>query len=215
MTATATAPRTAAAKNTGPVRADGFGKIVCFHPRFQVGAQHEFAEPRDFLAALVDKAMEAKAIVDYVLSGRCKGLELQYCLMVEGWDLIAYDDHTGNWDVVDTFANVQDYLADIAATALAVMSLEELYDLAREENALLPVFMPGAASPFLQTSLNAPHWSAGQIGWAYADRCAVNRKYHGTKEKADRLIKAEAVLQAQVEACANPRHKRGKRRATV
>lgn len=186
---------------------ESFGKMVCFHPRYRLGIQHSYEEPRDFLVYLVARTMKPEAIVDYALSGRCEGLELQYSLIYEVWDIIVCDGD-GDWDVADSFGEIQGNIPEVAEAVLCCMPLEALHALARRENALLPVILPDSAdSPHLTTDLNPDLWSAGQIGWIYATRGAVNGKYHGTKELQDRLMKAEDVLKAEVEAVPNPRCK--------
>ena len=206
---------TATIKKPGADMRKGFGKIVCFHPRYQIGAQHRYEEPRDFLIYLVGRTMTPSAIVDYALSGRCEGLELQYSLLYEVWDIIVYDGE-GDWDVADSFAEIQGNMPTVAEAVLRYMPLEALHGLAREENALLPVILPDSADiPHLTTDIDPAPWSAGQIGWIYATRGAVNGRFGGTKDLQDRLMKAEAVLQSEIGAVPNPRAKRNKRAKAV
>ena len=82
MQSVTSVPRVAAVQNNAheqPAAApDGFARMVCFHPRYRLGIQHDFEEPKDFMAALGEKTIEPKAIVDYVLAGKAEALQLQY-----------------------------------------------------------------------------------------------------------------------------------------
>ena len=50
---------------------DNFGKMVCWHGRYDLGDKHDFSEPSDFLKQCVRDTLSAGEVIDFVKKGGC------------------------------------------------------------------------------------------------------------------------------------------------
>lgn len=49
---------------------DNFGRMVCWHNRYNLGDEHSFADPSDFLQDLVRRTVSEYALFEFVRSGK-------------------------------------------------------------------------------------------------------------------------------------------------
>ena len=196
--------------NTTKTAACRLGRMLCFHPRYRLGGAHGYEDPEEFLMDLVESAVEPRVIVDYVLAGNAKWVQLQPNLDDEGWEVICDIDQNGTWEAVDSLAAIRGHWPEVAEAVLNWLDKQDLLTLARDHFVILPVILPDADTPTLQTRLSAPPWSEGQIGWIYAEREAVLKRFGGAALDEGARAKAEAVLQAEVESRSNPQRRRAK-----
>lgn len=180
------------------------GTMICFHPRYRLGRAHDFEEPADFLAHLVEIAAEPQVIVDYVLAGKAKWVQLQPNLDDEGWEIICDIDKNGHWDTVDTLAAIRGHWPEVAGALLYWLDNADLFTLAHDHFVMLPVILPDASTPYLQAGSAVPVWGEGQIGWMVATKETVLKRL-GVDTLDDTVRElAEAILKAEVESRRNP-----------
>lgn len=187
-------------------KSSNFGHIVSFYPR-GLGVRHNYEEPIDFLANLVELTTLPTAIVDYVLAGKAKWLQFQPDIDSDGWDLIADHNHNDRWDVISSFAAIRGNIPEIAEMLVCCLELPDLYALAQTENVILPVYQPDASGPFLQTDLAGPPWKTGQAGWVFADRDTVLKHLGASTLDTETREQAKHLLKARVESRVNPKHR--------
>ena len=74
---------------------DNLGKMVCWHRHYQLGDQHKFDEPRDFLTQMLFQmyASNAKTIYDFIKAGKAAEAKFQYNRSNQEWEL---------WENIDT-----------------------------------------------------------------------------------------------------------------
>lgn len=201
--------------NTTKKAARKLGQMVCFHPRYRLGSAHGYEEPEDFLIDLVDDVVEPRLIVDYVLAGRAKWVQLQPCLDSEAWDIICDADHNGTWDAVDTLDAIRGHWPEVADALLFYLDKQDLLALARDQYVILPVILPDADTPNLQSGLSDAVWSNEQAGWIYATKEDVLKRFGCATLDDGARERAEAVLRAEVENRANPQRRRKAMEATA
>ena len=57
---------------------DNFGRMVCWHNRYNLGDEHSFADPNDFLQDLVRRTVSEYALFEFVRSGKAPTKELKF-----------------------------------------------------------------------------------------------------------------------------------------
>ena len=201
--------------NTTKKAASNLGRRVCVHPRCRLSSAHGYGEPGGFLIDLRNDGVEPRLIVDYVLAGRARWVQLQPSLDSEAWDIICDADHNGTWEAVDTLDAIGDHWPEVADTLLYCLDKRDMLALARDYYVVLPVILPDASVPNLQSGLSDAVWSNGQAGWIYATKEVVLKRFGCAALDDGARERAEAVLRTEVESRANPQRRRNAMEATA
>lgn len=83
---------------------DCFGKMVCWHRRYNLGDDHDYEEPIDFLRDLYSSAVDdgGKRLVSFLKSHKAHGAYLEYNRSTHEWDLFERcwwrSDSDSPWD---------------------------------------------------------------------------------------------------------------------
>lgn len=72
---------------------DNFGRMVCWHNRYNLGDEHSFANPNDFLQDLVRRTVSEYALFEFVRSGKAPTTELKFDRSRGGWEISSYDNY--------------------------------------------------------------------------------------------------------------------------
>lgn len=191
---------------------DCFGKMICFHSRYNLGDKHDYEEPRDFLQGILfDKyssypdSQYGKPVYDYIRQGRAKEAKLEYNRSSREWELLEnnYWSSGKDWYVSSNYPanlkgkDVPDWFLD---NALSSLRMNELLELVREmENmVILPLYLYDHSGITMNTSGFSCPWDSGQVGWIYADEEAIKKEYGEVTPET--IKQAETVLQDEVKS---------------
>lgn len=189
---------------------DCFGKMICFHRRYNLGDKHNYKEPRDFLQDLLFREYSSypdsqygKPVYDYIKQGRAKEAKLEYNRSTREWELLE-NDHwlTGqDWYVSSSYPanlkgkDVPDWFLDAALSALRMEELQELVQ-KMGDMVILPLYLYDHSGITMNTAGFSCPWDSGQVGWIYADKEAIRKEYGEVTPES--LEKAEKLLEGEV-----------------
>lgn len=181
---------------------DNFGKMVCWHNRYNLGDKHDFEDTNELLKSLVRDSMESDALIAFVRSGKVEGVKLEYNRSDGGWEVSEYDDSFKKWFTSFFKGRMEDNKADIFEELLDTLPNQILYELASEKNLILPLNLYDhsglrmSASSFIGRAHHA-EWDSGQVGWIYATAEDIRSEYGNCS--AESVEKAKTLLKSEVE----------------
>lgn len=188
---------------------DCFCKMICWHRRYNLGEDHDYDEPIDFLRDLYSSAVDdgGKRLVSFLKSRKAHGAYLEYNRSTHEWDLFERcwwrSNSESPWDCFysapESQLNDADEFFDRMLEALSITDLKTLIA-EREDIAILPLFLYDHSVQSISTASfigRAQHaeWDSGQVGYIYADRKAILDDFGAvnaeTREKAENLLHSE------------------------
>lgn len=153
---------------------DNFGKLMCWHSRYNLGDKHDYSTPRDFLEQLVTDSIQAKDIVAYVKDGKDNGVKLEYNRSAYEWTVTSYDNYFKKWFTDCTVqGKLKDNMDELAEGIIGALPMNSLLSLAQQKNRILEAnlydhsVLRMSTSSFLGRAQHA-EWDSGQVGWVYA-----------------------------------------------
>ena len=165
---------------------DNLGKMVCWHRHYQLGDQHKFDEPRDFLTQMLFQmyASNAKTIYDYIKAGKASEAKLQYNRSNREWELWE------NWSSSEKWYKTSSYPAALKGgdipcwfldDCLSALKNSEMISLLEQSGqiVLMPLYLYDHSGITMSTSPFSCPWDSGQVGWIYADREMIEKEYGG------------------------------------
>ena len=181
---------------------DNFGKMVCWHSRYNLGDEHDFEDTNELLKSLARDSVEPDALISLVRSGKVEGVKLEYNQSDGGWAVSEYDDYFKKWFTTFFEGSMADNKQDIFEDILNTLPDQLLYALASEKNLILPLNLYDhsglsmSVSSFIGRAQHA-EWDSGQVGWIYATADSIRAEYGNCS--AESVEKAKALLKSEVE----------------
>ncbi len=186
------------------------GKMVCWHKRYNLGDEHDYEEPIEFLKGILCDAYLShpdtgygKPVFDYIRQGKAKDARLSYSLTLQEWEL--YENNfwstKNDWYQVSAFPSsleVNDIPDGFLEDCLAVLNLNELLELIHDmkDMVILPLYLYDHSGITMNTTGFSCPWDSGQVGWIYADAGMIKNAY-GTITP-DTMKKAKELLEHEV-----------------
>jgi len=174
-----------------------FGKMVCFHKRYNLGDEHDHSEPSDFLIDLCRDSVPNSELIEMI-----KENKFEYLRFVpdeeepETYHLESYDDHFNKWYSEGTFETSDFQMDDMLLdAALPNLKNSELLNLIGDYNVILPLYLYDHGGITMNTGGFSCPWDSGQVGWIYASYEDVRKEY-GSLD----LDRAESLLKSEVES---------------
>jgi len=156
-----------------PRENDNLGRMVCFHPRYNLGDEQPRVSPDEWLR---DLACE----LDETLADR-----LDYWENGNGWQALA---------------NKADAMGNRHAWRLADEKIEAAVQKVLDARAvMLPLYLYDHSGLSMSTGGFSCPWDSGQVGYIYASREDVLKEYGGKKLTAATRQRAVSLLKAEVE----------------
>ena len=186
---------------SSPREEDCFGKMICFHPHYNLGDKHDYSDPEEFLSDLVrEKYVRAQEIIDYVRSGQSKTVKLEYNHSARWWNGCSYNQYTKNWSTECSFdpplVDQKDFIAD---SLIDVMPLQDLMRITQKHYCILPIYLYDHSGLTINTTGFSCPWDSSQVGWIYASHVEISNEYNTLF--TDRLAeKAIVRLKGEVES---------------
>lgn len=181
---------------------DNFGKMVCWHSRYNLGDKHDFEDTNEFLKSLVQDSVEPGVLISLVRSGKVEGVKLEYSQSDSGWAVSEYDDYFKKWFTTFFEGSMADNKQDIFEDILNTLPNQLLFALASEKNLILPLNFYDHSGLNMSVSsfiCHTPHteWDSGQVGWIYATADNIRAEYGNCS--VENIEKAKALLKSEVE----------------
>lgn len=182
---------------------DNFGKMVCWHSRYNLGDEHHFSDPNDFLQDLTRRTVSEYALFEFVRSKKAPTTELVYDRSRNGWEIGSYDDYFKKWFQGNFFeGSLEANKSEVKDCLIDTMSNAELLAIASQKNIILPLNLYDhsglsmSASSFIGRAQHA-EWDSGQVGWIYATADSIRAEYGNCS--AESVEKAKELLKSEVE----------------
>ena len=156
-----------------PREDEPFGKMICFHSRYNLGDEHNYADKDDFLRDLY---------LDTV--GNNEQGERRYERLLDRFDT---PEH-GGYGSGQYQRAVDNALLEAISEKHVILPLH-LYD-----HSMLSI----SAHSFVGRAHHA-EWDSGQVGWVYADKDDILKEFGGKNLTPDKREKAETLLHGEVE----------------
>lgn len=181
---------------------DHLGNMVCWHRRYNLGDEHHYEDPGDFLQELVEKNVSDEEIIRQTKAGKIRGVKLGYVREERIWEVRSYDAAFHKWirwyGFDEPFSRCK---SELAEAVRAEMDNHALLKLAGQQCCILPVYLFEHSGLHISThdltKWPDGRWDAGQIGWVYADKKAILAEYG--KCGPEEMKRAGEVLAAEVE----------------
>jgi len=184
---------------------DCFGKMICFHRRYNLGDKHDFDEPRDFMQKLLYDyfSKHPQLLCDFIKQGKASEARLEYNRSSHEWELQEnnYWSTGQDWYRSASYPaslgkDIPDYFVD---DMLSALRLEEMTKLAEQINGLviLPLFLYDHSGITMNTTGFSCPWDSGQVGWIYAAEDDIVKEYGSLTP--ENMEKARTLLQGEVE----------------
>ena len=175
---------------------DNLGKMACWHSRYNLGDEHDFKDPNEFLMNLVLETLSSDAIIKTVKDGNVKDLKLEYDRSEKGWQIKSYYEPTQKWCDQDFFeGTLEENKDDIAESLVNEMSNDTLMVLAKTKNEILPLYLYDHSGITMNTTGFHCPWDSGQVGWTYVSHTEIEKQYYGlnpqTIERANNTLVGE------------------------
>jgi len=183
---------------------DNFGRMICWHSRYNLGDKHSHSEPRVFLQDLVRKSMKPIDIISYVKDGHSDGLIFEHDKSRDVWRLQSYSGYFKKWYeeyAAESPLDMDD--EELKDAIIESMGKGDLLTLARQKNCILELnlydhsMLSMSTSSFIGRAHHA-EWDSGQVGWVYVSHEDVKKEYGSVTPET--LVKAENLLRAEVKA---------------
>ena len=190
---------------------DNFGKMFCWHKRYNLGDEHDHSEPRDFLHDILFNKYSSypdseygKPVYDYIKNGHANEARLEYNRSTREWELLENQhwDSNSDWYVSSSYSaslkgkNVPDWFLDDCLSTLRLGELTELVE-RMEGMVILPLYLYDHSGITMNTSGFSCAWDSGQVGWIYADYDMIRDNYGEVTPET--ISKAKNLLESEVE----------------
>ena len=181
---------------------DNFGKMVCWHSRYDLGDKHDFSEPDEFLKQLVRDSLSADEVINFVKKGGCNSVKLEYDRHNREWALKEYSEYFNKWFTEYTFFPKTLKGSDmVKESILDCLSIDALKELADKNNVIIPLYLYDHSGITISCTHSYPYndrWDAGQVGWIYASYDDIQKEFSGVN--AETLEKANDILIGETSA---------------
>jgi len=180
---------------------DNFGRMVCFHCKYNLGDKHDYQEPNDFFADILSDPSFTKPVFDYIRKGRAEDVKIEYDQTEREWQLISYCNFAEKWVIEASFPPGLDknYIpTSFLDAALAILPMSAMLEIVSElsDFLILPLYLYDHGGITISTAAFSDFWDSGQIGWIYADHDMIKKEYGDVTEET--IANAISTLEGEV-----------------
>ena len=148
------------------------GRMVCWHRKYNLGADHEYSDPADFqneLACEADDDLE----------------EELYRLENDVWDALYNRADENGCDDCDSRAAY--------ANRFVRPRIDKLVDAALEGCVIFPLYLMDHSGISMSVGSFGCPWDSGQVGWIICDKETIEREFNGDRDRAKKCLLAEVA----------------------
>jgi hypothetical protein len=185
-----------------------FGKMMCWHSRYNLGDKHDFKEPEHFLQDILFKHFSGapdygKSVYDFIKQGNAEHIKLEYNRSAKEWELLerSYWSEKSSWYTRQSYPanlkgkDVPDWFLEECLSGLTMSELMKLAQQA-ENFIILPLYLYDHSGITMNTTGFTCPWDSGQVGFIYASYDDVKKVY--SEITPETLKKAENLLRCEV-----------------
>jgi hypothetical protein len=152
------------------------GRMICWHPRYNLGDDHEYGDPAKFQRELACEA-------DDDLEEKLDRLDNDV------WEALynrAYENGCDDYDSRAEYAN-----------RFVRPRIDKLIDAAMEGCVILPLYLMDHSGITMSVGPFACGWDSGQVGWIICDKETIDRDFNGDRDLAEKCLLAEVMTYDQ------------------
>lgn len=173
-----------------------FGTMVCWNRSHNLGDEHEFSEPNDFLMDLVRESFSDDEIIEYVKANSIENFRVNFDNENEMWQIEGRCKSDEEWSCIDYFeGDFEEVKGEIAESLVNELSNNELIALAKNKNEIVPLYLYDHSGITMNTTGFSCPWDSGQVGYIYASHTDIEKEYESvtkeTRSKANELLLGE------------------------
>lgn len=184
---------------------DNFGTMVCFHSRYNLGDEHNYSEPRDFLCSILEDVVTEDDLQSF-MEKEFEGLEVRQA--EDGAWHVANEDfsqslgyvygHDDKESAEEEFLELKDEFLD--CDWKDVLSIDEILDIAKKYYVMLPLYLFDHSGLSMSTSSFSCRWDSGQVGFIYTtiDKIKAETCYECSTDE-EWAEKTREILEGEVE----------------
>jgi hypothetical protein len=178
---------------------DNFGKMFCWHKRYNLGDDHDYNAPDDFLIDLCDKTVPKNEIFQMIIDSKFENIRVEPDEEnIKAYHVKSYSDYFDKWYIEETYETPPlDISEEIVDISLQFLKNSELLRVLRNYNVILPLYLYDHSGISMNTAGFSCPWDSGQVGWIYVGNSMIENEY-GTVTP-ETIAKAENVLKSEVE----------------
>lgn len=181
---------------------DNFGKMVCWHNRYNLGDKHDYEDTNELFMRSVLDSISADTVIDYVKSGKADSVRLEQNTSTGQWEIQSLSSRYKDWcsDVIFT-GSFDSIKQEIFESLVESLSNKDLYVLASERNVILPLnlYDHSGISMSVSSFMGRAHhaeWDSGQVGWIVATPEDIQKEYGDLTPES--YAKAKTLLVGEV-----------------
>lgn len=182
---------------------DNFGKMVCWHSRYNLGDKHDYEDTNELFMRLVLDSISADTVIDYVKSGKAESVRLMQNPSNYEWAIQSFSSRYKDWcsDVIFD-GGFEENKQEIFENLVETLSNKDLHTLASKKNIALPLNLydhSGISMSVTSFHGRAHHaeWDSGQVGWIVATPEDIQKEYGNLSPES--YQKAKILLEGEVE----------------
>lgn len=181
---------------------DNLGTMVCFHRRYNLGDQHSYRDPREFLEELANEFINSEKATT-ILKRKADEEFGQYYVTQDEECKYVIDSESGyNPFYRYVYDTEQEAMDDLEAEkqywvenyALQELEDEELMEIIEANAVILPLYLYDHSGITMSTQPFSCRWDSGQVGWIYVTHEDIVKEYGDLD-----IEKAKKVLEGEVE----------------
>lgn len=181
---------------------DNFGRMICWHRRYDLGDNHNYNDPEDFMRSILSELDIGKTLFRMLKQNKFESLRIAYDRSRRVWVLESYGDFCKKWYEEETYApglNENELPCHFQDDALKRLSGSEMNDIlnCRHDVVMLPLYLYDHSGITMSVSSFSCTWDSGMFGWIYADRTMIEKEYGAVNTET--VKKARKRLIAEVE----------------
>lgn len=181
---------------------DNFGHMICWHKRYNLGDEHRYSDPNDFLQELTRQTVSEFTLFEFIHSEKAPTTELKYDYFRGGWEIGSYDSYLKKWFHGDFFeGSLEDRKSEVKDALIEAMPNAELLTITRQKNIIMPLYLYDHSGLSMSTAsffgkVQHSEWDSGQVGWIYATADDIRAEF-GTCS-AESVERAKLLLKSEV-----------------
>lgn len=181
------------------------GRMVCWHRKYDLGDQHDYADPIEFLQDMAMTFFKEKPeqVFEYIKAGRDSEARLEYDGKHRRWRLMELCSFggEGKWYEVanyDQLMQNKHISSDAYYDVIHAMSTHGLISMLESIDGFvfLPLYLFDHSGITMNTSGFSCPWDSGQVGWIFCTPDKLQAEYGEITPKT--IQQATEVLEAEV-----------------
>lgn len=171
---------------------DNLGTMVCWHRRYDLGDEHNYSDPREFLESLATDFLNTESGKEVIAKLADKEFNKYsvvydkdkkgYVIEAEdGWNLFRGYVYETQEEAEDDLRQQHEFYMD--NPLLDELEDEELWSIFEPHIIILPLYLYDHSGITMRTSKFSCPWDSGQVGWIYATKDTLRKETGYTEDE--------------------------------